>query len=106
MNEIQASINRWQNETFTHQQTITGLLNHLTKEVIELLDKPTSEEAADCAILLFGLAGRMGFDLLDEVAKKMAINEVRSWGEPDEEGVIEHTERVEEKGSQEESDGD
>ena len=91
MSEIQKTINRWQNETFTHQQTVHGLLNHLSKEMIELLDEPSAEEAADCAILLFGLAGRMGFDLLDEVAKKMAINEVRSWGKPDKDGVIEHT---------------
>ena len=90
MSDIQNAINRWQNETFTHQQTITGLLNHLTKEVMELLEDPSPEEAADCAILLCGLAGRMGFDLLDEVAKKMAINEVRSWGAPDKDGVIEH----------------
>lgn len=46
--------------------------------------KHWSEELADCAILLFGLAARVGKDLLTEVAAKMDINESREWGEPDE----------------------
>lgn len=36
-------------------------------------------EAADVAIVLFGLAELVGFDLQAEVDKKMAVNRARKW---------------------------
>lgn len=61
------------------------------KELRKAFDRPTDEaenpepaavpvEAADVAIVLFGLAELKGFDLLGEVDKKMAVNRARRWG--------------------------
>jgi NTP pyrophosphatase (non-canonical NTP hydrolase) len=43
-----------------------------------LMDK-LKGEAADIAITLFRFAGALGFDLLEEVERKQAINEKRKW---------------------------
>jgi hypothetical protein len=77
-------------------------LHHLKKEVGETIDaleaKPNDREKvlfeyADCLILLVGSAIRAGISaeqLLDYSSRKMAINEKRDWGEPDENGVYLH----------------
>ncbi len=65
---------------------------HLRREVDELAADHSPEEAADCFILLLGHAHENGYDLLAAAKRKMAINYERKWGEPDEEGVVEHIE--------------
>lgn len=56
---------------------LSGLVKHLQEEVDELketLNHPhpiwSKEEAADCCIILFGIAHVLGFDLLRAVEEK------------------------------------
>jgi hypothetical protein len=71
-----------------------GAISHLKKEVDELYDTPFDlTEYADCAMLLFDacqIAGYTPEQLLEAVAVKLEINKNREWGEPDENGVVEH----------------
>ena len=91
---LQARIGTWQTATFGENQTVTGIDAHLSRELKELLDAPTEEnereESADLVVLLMGRATLRGFNLLDEVEKKFAVLQTRTWGEPDHEGVISH----------------
>ena len=95
-NPLQLTIGDWARRTFPNQDE-SSIIAHLKKEVLELEatipDKTlerSANETADCAILLFGFADLVGFDLLGEVIKKHEINKTRTWGEPDANGVIEH----------------
>lgn len=71
-----------------------GPINHLKKEVDELLECPLDRhEYADCFLLLVDAYRRAGgniYDLLKAVEEKIKINKSREWGEPDEYGVINH----------------
>jgi NTP pyrophosphatase (non-canonical NTP hydrolase) len=91
---LQKRIGKWQAKTFGPIQSIQSVDAHMVKEVGELLDAPTPEdqapEMADIVILLMGRATLMGIDLLAEVEKKFAINQTRTWGQPDAQGIIEH----------------
>jgi len=99
--KLQGEVATWQAETFP-EATVESKIKHLEKEIFELdcaraeeLEgriPATSvlEEAADCAMLLFGIAALEGGNLLGEVQKKLEINRGRKWGEPDEDGVVEH----------------
>jgi len=93
---LQDQVAAWQAETFPGATT-RSRIKHLEKEVGELEEAELGisrerilREAADCAILLFGIAALVGGDLLDEARKKLEINKGRKWGEPDEDGVVEH----------------
>lgn len=91
----QMEIGEWALNTFGDGQRNTGLMNHLLKEIAELDERVASggdlsEEAADCLMLLFDLAHRNDFDLLEETLLKLDINKAREWGEIDENGVVEH----------------
>lgn len=92
---LQNRVSEWQEDTFGFAQTIPGIDAHLVKEFRELLEATTEEaqreECADILILLMGRAHKMGFDLLTETERKLAINRKRTWGQPDAQGVIEHT---------------
>jgi len=74
---------------------------HLKKEVGELIESLEANvswneivaEYADCLILICNSASKFGLtaeDLMNAANKKMAINEKRKWGKPDENGVFEH----------------
>lgn len=91
---FQCEVGRWGRETFGNEAQRAGaLVAHLSREVIELAESPQDpSEAADCLILLLGLADVMGYDLLAEAEKKMEINRGRTWGCPDGSGVVEHVE--------------
>lgn len=85
----------WSEKTFgIHAGTST--LTHLAREVEELRAAPDDlEEYADCLILLMDAARRQGYsldDLLLATASKFVANTCRVWGEPDDEGVVEHVE--------------
>ena len=91
---IQRRIGQWQDKTFGEAQTLEGLGHKLEDEVGELLTAMTDDqvmnEAADVLHLLFGIAHRKGFDLLAACEAKFAINQTRTWGDPDERGTISH----------------
>lgn len=90
MYEILKDINEWQDVVFK-KATPQSASAHLRREANELYESPyDAEEMADIFILLAGVAHLAGVDLVEAVEKKMAINRKRIWGEPDEEGVIEH----------------
>lgn len=91
-------INEWQKETFG-QATSLSKLTHLTDEIEELKsDLKTNNphkrlEFADCFILLFGAAASDGMtyeDICDAIEEKMGINKKRTWGTPNEDGVVFH----------------
>lgn len=89
LDHFQAEVAAWAEATFG-EGTTTTLLAHLIKEVRELWDTQEPEEAADVFILLLHFAHKRGFSLFDEAQRKFAVNKGRVWGEPDEDGVIEH----------------
>jgi NTP pyrophosphatase (non-canonical NTP hydrolase) len=89
---IQHRISQWSEETFPNQTT-SAKIDHLADEVQEVRENPNDgEELADCAILLFNLAERAGVNLMMEVENKFAKNRKRTWGVPDERGVVKHIE--------------
>ena len=92
VSDLQQRINEWQNKTFPDGSAFT-IYEHLRDEIIELGDsRGDPEEAADCVILLFGIAGKLGFDLMQEVERKFKINKARKWGKADSRGVVNHVE--------------
>ena len=93
-NEIAA----WQKETFG-QATPLSKIAHLAKELSELSydlinNKPERRlEYADCFFLLFGSAAADGMtyqDICQAIQEKFEINKARKWGNPDENGIVEH----------------
>lgn len=100
------AITKWQNETFP-TSTAASRIAHLRDEINELdtavslesfvkNDDPSRDmrlELADCFTLLFGVASSLGFtfsEIDDIVIEKFEINKARTWGEPDERGVVNH----------------
>lgn len=79
----------WADETFP-TSTPASILAHLRTEVTELSVSLEPEEAADCLLLLLHFAHKRGFSLMQEARRKFAINQTRTWGEPNEEGFVEH----------------
>jgi len=85
--ETTQSIGRWASETFGDAGSNARVAARANEEMAELLRAATSDqpvehlvvEAADVVIILARLAYRNGFDLWDEVEKKMAINRARVW---------------------------
>lgn len=89
--DFQCEVGRWQRETFgSAVQCTPTLISHLAHEVIELAESRAPEEAADCLILLLGIADVSGYDLLEEARAKMEVNRRREWGVPDPSWVVEH----------------
>jgi NTP pyrophosphatase (non-canonical NTP hydrolase) len=96
MEALQLEIGDWQDATFT-EATALSKMSHLAKEVIELnrvLKEGDSmeilDELADCQHLLFGIASKCGINLYAGTVAKFEVNKNRKWGEPDENGVVEH----------------
>lgn len=91
-------ITKWQRNTFKKSNPYTKIA-HLKEEIDELLydiefdPKEKRLEFADCIILLMGAAESDGMsyeDICDAIDEKMAINYTRKWGEPKENGVVNH----------------
>ena len=91
-------ISKWQKKTFG-EATALSKLAHLKLEIKELesdLENNSPDkrlEFADCFILLYGAAASDGMsyqDICDAIAEKMQINLNRRWGNPDENGVVNH----------------
>jgi len=89
----------WQKETFG-QATALSKVHHLEEEVRELKDDLEHNnflhkrlEFADCFLLLFGAANSDGMtyeDICNCIREKLEICKKRSWGKPDENGVVKH----------------
>lgn len=89
MTKFQNEVGTWGDKTFPGG-TPESIVAHLRREVKELAASHDPEEAADCFLLLLHHAHRAGYDLLAEARKKLEINKKRQWGEPDENGIVEH----------------
>ena len=106
MEKLQESIGTWGVETFNHTfDHLPAIHAHLKREVDELQHEiettpenwgtdQIAEECADVFILLCSIAHVCGFSLREHAGRKMAINRSRTWGEPDEDGCIEHVANV------------
>ena len=56
----------------------------------------TRSEAADCLLLLMHHAHKSGYSLQRAARDKFEMLKTRTWGEPDEQGVVEHV-RIEDE---------
>lgn len=86
---FQEEVGTWGDHTFG-RSTPQSVLAHLRDELDELTASLSPEEAADCLLLLLHFAHKRDFSLADEAKRKFAINLSRTWGEPDERGVVRH----------------
>ena len=92
--QLQDEIAIWSDATFGSGRPADIPLNHLAKEIQELIVSPEDRmEYADCLILLldaFRLTGGSAEELINTCYEKMEINRKRKWGKPDKNGVVEH----------------
>lgn len=88
----------WQKETFGNAKPLSKIA-HLAQELQELVDDLKSGasdvrlEYADCFLLLFGSAAANGMsyeNICQAIQEKFEINKSRKWGDPDEDGVVNH----------------
>lgn len=88
----------WQKETFGKATSLSKLA-HLKQEIKELKkdlknnNPDTRLEFADCFFLLFGCASANGMsyeDICNAIQEKFEINQKRTWGNPDKDGVVNH----------------
>ncbi|MDR1762331.1 MAG: DUF550 domain-containing protein [Dysgonamonadaceae bacterium] len=102
MEQTVKRINDWAENVFT-KQTVLGKAAHLNEEVAELTaalkadpaSDAAKEELADCFILLYNIAFRMGMsvgDVIQAINMKMDKNEKRKWAELNEKGYSSHIE--------------
>lgn len=90
LDSLASEIRTWQAATFP-RATPVSVAEHLRREADELAGEPSNpEEMADIFHLLVAAAEANGYDLVDVVATKFAVNRSRVWGQPDEHGVVEH----------------
>lgn len=80
----------WADEVFGDHQDNSGKVAHLVEEVYELAEAPDSmEEVADCLLLLMDI-GRDPDAMLEAVRRKLKVNQARTWGPQESDGVIHH----------------
>ena len=91
---LQNVLGEWSDKTFGNIDNPTGCLNHLKKEVDELIDSPRDEmEYADCMMLIIDAYRKIGGtadELVQACFEKYDICLTRTWGPPDENGVSQH----------------
>lgn len=86
MRETQKTITRWAEDTFG-VATVPRIISRANEEMAELITKATidpndpkiAEEVADIIIVLARVGCYLGFDIAEEVDKKMRINRARNW---------------------------
>jgi len=109
--QLMKAIDRWSDKTFSggfhYPDRAKAISYHLQKESVELtdavttfLDKPSeknrnnvNQQLADCQILIWDICNKLRInatELLEYSHDKHQVNLARSWGKPDENGVIEH----------------
>lgn len=87
MKETQKSISDWANATFGSTGSNLRVAIRANEELSELLqvlvkddnDPKAIVEVADVIIVLMRLAERSGYNIEDEIDRKMAINRARQW---------------------------
>lgn len=96
MDAALADVMEWHDATFTREvATPLAKAHHLIREAKELEQAPHDpEELADIVILAATSAHVQGYDLAEAVAGKLAKLRLRTWGEPDADGVVEHVRDV------------
>ena len=102
--ELFNRVTEWQRKTFPKATPLSKLF-HLEEELEELkqelniqytdsfVEQRLRDEYADCFLLLYGSAAANGYSLEDInkiISSKMDKNEKRTWGTPDEKGVVRH----------------
>jgi len=120
LQSLQDNIKQWSDNTFGNHRTGKPIAYHLKKEIDEVIDAidvlrgagndkealwrerygdirkaqtRVKFELADCLTLLLDIAAHEHInvsELLDASEEKLEINKKRNWGEPDENGVVEH----------------
>lgn len=85
---------QWQRETFPGA-TVDSIKAHFDREVEEFKSEEDEEKArlefSDLLILTLGFLRKIGpFSVSKYLKDKMETNHKREWGEPDEQGVVEH----------------
>ena len=118
--KLQDDIKKWSDEAFGMYRTGKPIAYHLKKEVDELINALDDlhqgvyandvtvgamqvvnkrhrilMESVDCFTLLLDVLAHEQFDvnqLIEASYIKLEINKKRKWGEPDENGVVEHIE--------------
>lgn len=120
--KLQDDIMKWSDDTFGKYRTASPMAHHLKKEIDELIDalKQLDDEAythsditaigvqelmrknkrvlfelADCLTLIVDCAAHSQINmntLISASEEKLKINKDRIWGNPDENGVVEHIE--------------
>lgn len=98
--QFMTDVHNWADKTFGTERTALAPLYHLKKEVDEAIKSMQQgirenavAELSDCFILILNASSkyRMTFDELLKASKnKMEINKSRKWGNPDNNGVVEH----------------
>lgn len=95
MNDLQHDLKKWTEKQFP-SRNMESITNHLKSEIGELLENPTDIiEFADCFMLLVDAASYQGIHMSDiwrAMGEKLEINKKRKWGEPNEQGFVEHIE--------------
>lgn len=90
LQEIVDAFITWANMTFK-KATPESCIAHLKSEIEELEEAPYDpEELADAAMLIIHAAHLAGVDLKEAIWEKYRKNRDREWGEPNEEGYVEH----------------
>jgi len=115
MQKLQDSVAEWGDKTFGERQNSVGILAHLMKETKELYDavcalefghpdsilnrvvfqKKIDMEFADVTMLLLEAAAKHNISiegLVQRTRMKLAVNKIRKWGTPSEDGSIQHIE--------------
>lgn len=101
LENLLAEVEAWGHQTFP-ASTDHAKLIHLREEIGELLAEPGSaEETADCVMILAHLLGANGTaalvrslsrkgvgEIFTAIEAKLAICRQRTWGQPDEDGVV------------------
>ncbi len=94
--DFQREVGAWQDGTFP-DATRQSVIAHFGEEAEELRfavalgNEKIAEEAADCFLLLIGLANKCGFSLIDAARAKFGRNQDRKWGTVTAEGYTKHT---------------
>lgn len=106
LDDFQRRATEWANRTFPQANGLSKC-EHLRREVEELRDAMTrgdrtflavrrevANEAADCLLLLLHICDEFSIDLSTAAEAKFAVVRQRTWGAPDEHGVVEHVRAV------------
>lgn len=95
LKQLQERVRKFQAEKFP-RQPLAAKIEHLNREVKEMQLEPRNViEYADTFLLFIACAQASGFtfeEIIWAAQAKMDINEKRTWGDPDAQGVVHHVE--------------